>query len=524
MSKTAFIYVRQSKESDNNVSPAQQEAHCRRVPEVAVADRVVVFSDLGVSGELPMQERPGAMAMLEAIDQAQGSVIVIADVQSRYTREVEDGGWFYKRMRKMPNVKLWTKLGEIPKTSQGAYMWGMEVLADDRVRQQFSEKMTDTLSYLNSAGMATGQTPFGYTDVYRPDPASPQKKQRWFERDPQTAPIVERMFSQYATGTFTTRQIAELLQAEGVEPVGARKGKWTPDRVAALLTSDAYRAKTYTVSRPHKQGDLIDAKWPALVDDALWQRVQDRLKAHAPNFKEERKQRDYVFKGLLYCQHCARRFTAQWSHNAIYYRCGSALQVGEPCDMGKHALFEADLLPVIDQLIGDFFNGVALPGTRPKVKTETAAQALAKIKAQQERNQELYVDGDRDRAKYTAEKTRMVALAASYEEQDTPMPDKAELLTLGEMWRDGDVAQRWKVLSSLFERIELRDRKIVGFKPRADRVGRVRLLINTAIDYAIGFDEEADAAMAEGPGALNISGSGEGGIRTLEGALHPLPA
>ncbi|HCF99493.1 MAG TPA: hypothetical protein DEV93_03005 [Chloroflexi bacterium] len=170
----------------------------------------------------------------------------------------------------------------------------------------------------------------------------------------------------------------------------------------------------------------------------------------------------------------------------------------------------------IDQLIGDFFNGVALPGSRPKVKAETAAQALAKIKAQEERNQELYVDGDRDKATYAAEKARLVALAAAYVEQETAMPEKAELLTLGAMWRDGDVSQRWKVLSSLFEHIEMRDRKIVGFKPRADRVGRVRRLINTAVDYAIGFDEEADAAMADDPGALNISGSGEGGIRTVD--------
>src|SRR5438552_6872145 len=357
MARTALIYVRQSKESGNNVSPQQQEADCRRV--LASSDHIQVFSDLGVSGELPMRERPGAKAMLKEIERASGPVIVIADVQDRYTREIEDGGWFYKLMRKKPNVELWTKRGQIPKSAQGAYVWGMEVVHSDHTRQEFSEKMSSVLAELNTTGMATGQTPFGYKDVYRPDPDHEGKQQRWFERDPATAPIVERIFADYATGAVTTRQIADRLQAEqpqGQPVPGSRKGKWTADRVAALLTGDAYRAKTYTVSRPHRQGDLIDAQWPALVTAALWQRVQDRLKAKSPNNigRDSRKQRDFVFKGLLYCQHCGRKLHAQWSHNIIYYRCGSSLLTGvEPCDMAEHALVESDLLPVIDGLLGD---------------------------------------------------------------------------------------------------------------------------------------------------------------------------
>ena len=54
-----------------------------------------------------------------------------------------------------------------------------------------------------------------------------------------------RIFADYATGAVTTRQIADRLQAEqpkGQKVAGSRKGKWTADRVAALLTSDAYRA------------------------------------------------------------------------------------------------------------------------------------------------------------------------------------------------------------------------------------------------------------------------------------------
>ena len=49
------------------------------------------------------------------------------------------------------------------------------------------------------------------------------------------------------------------------------------------------------------------------------------------------------------------------------------------------------------------------------------------------------------------------------------------------------------------------------------------MLIQTARDYAFGFDGEAEERMNDG-NPPDVSGSGKGGIRTLEGALHPLPA
>ena len=101
-------------------------------------------------------------------------------------------------------------------------------------------------------------------------------------------------------------------------------------------------------------------------------------------------------------------------------------------------------------------------------------------------------------------------------------PDPKELATLAGKWGTGDPSQRWEVLSALFEKIHVRqDRKIEGYTPRVDRANRVRLLINTAFDYVYGWSERE---AAEGPGAANRLRRGKGGIRTLEGVSHPLPA
>jgi hypothetical protein len=62
---------------------------------------------------------------------------------------------------------------------------------------------------------------------------------------------------------------------------------------------------------------------------------------------------------------------------------------------------------------------------------------------------------------------------------------------------------------------------VEGYTPRMHRANRVRLLISSAFEAIYDWPEPED-----GPGAAASSRlrRGKGGIRTLEGALHPLPA
>lgn len=83
-------------------------------------------------------------------------------------------------------------------------------------------------------------------------------------------------------------------------------------------------------------------------------------------------------------------------------------------------------------------------------------------------------------------------------------PDPRELVTLAGQGRSGDAERRRAVLSALFEKIHMRERKVIGYTPRADRASRVSLLVSTAFDYA-----------TDGPGAAKPRVNGRGGIRTL---------
>jgi hypothetical protein len=225
--------------------------------------------------------------------------------------------------------------------------------------------------------------------------------------------------------------------------------------------------------------------------------------------------------------HCHRRLSAQFSHGVVYYRCGSyELPIGERCALATRAIRETELLPWVDTIMDGFEQGKLsakwMLKTGAKVDKETAAEAIARIERKIKRTGDRYADEELTRDEYRVELARLRRQRDAYVAMSADEPDPKDLSTVSVAWRTGNEAQRWEILSALFERIHIRqDRKVEGYTPRMDRANRVRLLINTAFDYVYGWSErEAE----EGPGAANRLRRGKGGIRTLEGALHPLPA
>jgi len=75
---------------------------------------------------------------------------------------------------------------------------------------------------------------------------------------------------------------------------------------------------------------------------------------------------------------------------------------------------------------------------------------------------------------------------------DDPKP--AELEGVAAKWKSADSQTRWELLNALFEKLHVKDRRISGYTPRADRGNRVALLIGTALDYR-----------DEGPGAARLN-------------------
>ena len=164
---------------------------------------------------------------------------------------------------------------------------------------------------------------------------------------------------------------------------------------------------------------------------------------------------------------------------------------------------------------------------QPLITQDTAAGAVKNIDGQIKRLDTRFALGTLDETEFAHELRRLREQRAIYAAQATDDPKPAELEGIAAKWKGSDAAVRWELLNALFERLHVKDREIIGYTPRGDRASRVALLLSTAESYLEDdYNEDwTGPSDGDGPGAARVSRiSGEGGIRTLEGALHPLPA
>jgi DNA invertase Pin-like site-specific DNA recombinase len=487
MSTTALVYVRQSRSKlyDATVSPEVQEKACRALPAVAACERVEVFADLDVSGG-GTKKRPALAALLARLD-AGGVSVVAAYDQSRAFRNTRDALDFFARMEQLPDVEVAFVHGRFDRTTVGGFSYTVLSASHEMERRLSGDKVRGAYAYLIAQGIPTGPAPYGYRYV------GGSRASGELEFDPATAPIVRRIFEDYASGTHTSKSIAAALTAEEVAPAG-RSGEWLPDTVAQLLANVRYNGKTYLKSRdpnrpgrPGKaeRGALVTASWPVLIDDGLFQRVQDRLKSwHVPTAKGgHRRQREFVFRGLLWCRDCNRRFAAMSNHG-VYYYCGSR-ETNKPCEHGRHAIREDKLTPWVDDLM-DAFAAFGMKGRefaqRAARDTETAAKAVEKVDRMITRLGIRFQAEELTEAQYRSELERLRRQRSIYAAQAEGEPARAEFVDISSQWRSGGPGERWAVLTALFERLTVVDGEIVNYEPRADRANRVRIMVETALD------------------------------------------
>jgi len=162
---------------------------------------------------------------------------------------------------------------------------------------------------------------------------------RYFQIDETVAPILREAFQKYADGG-TIKEITQWLNANRVTNT---LGKPLSKNVVTLL----FKNRTY-VGEYHHGEHIIPSGVPAIIDEALFNRVQDRFsknKRMPSHFKSED---EYLLTTKLFCGKCNTMLAGEsgTSRTGIihrYYKCRSA----------KNRL-GCDLKPVKKQWIEDF--------------------------------------------------------------------------------------------------------------------------------------------------------------------------
>jgi hypothetical protein len=287
-----------------------------------------------------------------------------------------------------------------------------------------------------------GRPPYGYRLVDagphpHPAKAAVGAQLHRLEPDPDTAPVVQRIFAEFLNG-HGYYDIAERLTAEGVpSPAGHDRARnphrhgraWGKSAVRAILINPRYTG--YQVwGRQRRDEVLLDVddvaaghasrrRWnpptqwiwsvepahQALVSRQTFDAVQARLidRASGTPRRARSDTRSYLLRGRLHCGLCQRRLQGQWVHGQAYYRCrypaeyAAAAGFDHPRSVN---LREADLLPELDAWLARLTDPDHLQTTCEAIAAAgNASTALADERAAARR---VLADCDRRLGRYRA--------------------------------------------------------------------------------------------------------------------------
>jgi len=295
----------------------------------------LTHSDDGYSGT--RWDRPAFMQMMDEVERGNVQTILIKDM-SRLGRDHLRVGLFLEQLREM-GVRL-IAVAEGIDTDKGEddFMPFRNIFAEWHARDT-SRKIKAIFGARTAQGKrVTGAVPYGYMH-------DPNDRQKWII-DPETAPIVKRIFQSIINGKGVTH-IADELTAEGIltpnaywKSTGATVSRgahnenpvrWSATTVIVILKKEDYMGwkvlnKTAKESYKSKKRQatpenklIFKDSHPAIIDEETWNVVQ-RLRGT--------KRRVYKLSGepnpltgVLYCADCGEK---------MYHKQGATGRVNKP--------------------------------------------------------------------------------------------------------------------------------------------------------------------------------------------------
>lgn len=175
--------------------------------------------------------------------------------------------------------------------------------------------------------------------------------------DPETAPVVRRIFRSLADG-MTLRAIASSLTNEGIPTPTRASSDWQTSSIARMAHQPGYKGKAYGWGirkggvqpqhfDPEKAIELPDGTIPPLVDEPTWDAVQGVLARNKQRAVRSAKDPESALLrgGYVKCGYCgSSMYPRPRSNGRIDYVCKSTKNLSRPCPaptIVSHALDHA---------------------------------------------------------------------------------------------------------------------------------------------------------------------------------------
>jgi DNA invertase Pin-like site-specific DNA recombinase len=302
----AVIYARVSskeQEKEGFSIPAQ----LKLLKEYAAANGFAVAQEY-VDVETAKQTGRAAFGEMVAYLKAHPSIrVMLVEKTDRLYRNLKDWVTVDELDVEMHFPKEGVVLSRESRSSE-KFMHGIKVLMAKNYIDNLSEEARKGMQEKAEQGIWPTVAPLGYRNVAGHD------GKKIIEPDPESAPIIARLFEWYATGTLSLKEAAQKAKAAGL--VYRKSGAPVPvSTVHSTLRNRLYMGEF------EWNGRLYLGKHQPLVTCDLWERVQGVLDGrHAK--KHRRVKHDFAFSGLIACGHCGCSIVGEIKKQRyVYYHC-----------------------------------------------------------------------------------------------------------------------------------------------------------------------------------------------------------
>ncbi len=368
----AVAYYRMSTDKQEASIPAQREA----VEMYADANGYEItreYIDEGISGDAT-EKRHQFRQMIADGERREFKAILCWDMD-RFGRfdSIEAGRWVHPL--RVAGVHLATVAqGQIDWTEfAGRMMYGIQTEAKHQYLTDLSRNVTRGMMRLAEQGKwPGGPAPIGY-----------MVRDKQLESGPTDAvALVRRMFREYAAGKSLRGLADELNTAGTLSPKGKQ---WTANGISGVLKNRAYvgdfiwnqrcqskykRRGRHGVANQQGEWVIFERHHPALIDRALFNRVQEQLARRKGCSTPHKSGGGFVLSGLLVCGRCGHKMMGDFGNGVHQYTCYGYRQHGKACCDRNTVRQEIVLQSILEAVEREYYN----PATLDRLAAECRRQ------------------------------------------------------------------------------------------------------------------------------------------------------
>lgn len=346
----AICYYRYSSEAQRDVSIDQQRKAAHEYAEKHGYHIIKEYEDHAISGT--RDDRPDFQLMLYEVEKLKPAHLILWKTD-RLSRDRCDSVIAKKRLRDC-GVKIEYVAETIPDDEATQILMESiyEAMAASFIASH-RKNVTRGMNYNAENALYNGVKVLGYIG----------KVNQKYEIDENTAPIVYRIFSEYAKGV-PMQKICNALNGEGLKTNTGKE--FTVNSIRTILTNRSYIGE-------YKFGEvIIPDGMPRIIEDEIFEEAQDRLEANKRGGTGAIKRldanspiADYWLSDKLYCGICGGPMqgmsgTSKGGKLYYYYSCNNHRK--HKCDMKnkRKDFLEKVVVHVLNELLGNPTNRLIL--------------------------------------------------------------------------------------------------------------------------------------------------------------------